>query len=42
MGDEDIYVPDDVLEKASVARCQMLPEKSKLRYRKEMEKYTSE
>jgi hypothetical protein len=42
MGDEELYVPDDVLEEASVARCQMLPEKSKLRYQEEMEKFTSE
>jgi hypothetical protein len=42
MGDEEFSVPDDVLEEASVARCQMLPEKSKLCYQKEMEKFTSE
>jgi hypothetical protein len=26
------YVPDDVLEEASAARCQILPKKSKIRY----------
>jgi hypothetical protein len=34
MGDEELYVPDDVLEEASVARCQMLPEKSNYVIRK--------
>jgi hypothetical protein len=29
MDDEESYVPDDVLEEASVARHQMLPKKSK-------------
>jgi hypothetical protein len=37
------YVPDDVLEEASAASYQMLPKKkSKLRYQKELEKFTSE
>jgi hypothetical protein len=36
------YVPDDVLEEASAASCPMLPKKSKLRYQKELEKFTSE
>jgi hypothetical protein len=40
MDDEELYVPDDVLEKASAARYQMSPKKSKLRYRKELEKFT--
>jgi hypothetical protein len=35
-----LYVPDDVLEEASAARYQMLPIKSKLRYQKELEKFT--
>jgi integrase len=38
MDDED--VPDDVLEEASAARYQTLPKKSKLRYEKELEKFT--
>jgi hypothetical protein len=42
MDDEELYVPDDVLEKASAARYQMLPKKSKLRYQKELEKFLSE
>jgi hypothetical protein len=29
MDDEELYVPDNVLEEASVARHQMLPKKSK-------------
>jgi hypothetical protein len=40
--DEKLYVPDDVLEEASVASYQMLPKKSKLRYQKQLEKFTSE
>jgi hypothetical protein len=42
MNDEKLYVPDDVLEKVSAARYQMLPKKSKLRYQKELEKFTGE
>jgi hypothetical protein len=42
MDDEELYVPDDILQKASVARYQMLPKKSKLRYQKELQKFTSE
>jgi hypothetical protein len=34
MDDEELYVPDDVLEEASAARYQMLPKQSKLRYQK--------
>jgi hypothetical protein len=34
MDDEELYVPDDVLKKASVAKYHMLPTKSKLRYQK--------
>jgi hypothetical protein len=30
--DEELYVPDDVLEEASAVRYQMLPKKSKLHY----------
>jgi hypothetical protein len=41
MDDEELYAPDDVLEGASAER-QMLPKKSKLRYQKELEKFTSE
>jgi hypothetical protein len=36
------YVSDGVLEEASAARYQMLPKKSKLRYQKELGKFTSE
>jgi hypothetical protein len=32
MDNEELYVPDDVLEKASTARYQILPKKSKLGY----------
>jgi hypothetical protein len=39
--DEELYVPDDVLEEASAGRHLMLPKKSKLRYQRELEK-TSE
>jgi hypothetical protein len=35
MDDEELYVPDDVLEEASFANYQMLPKKSKLRYLEE-------
>jgi hypothetical protein len=34
------YVSDDVLEEVSAARYQILPKKSKLRYQKELEKFT--
>jgi hypothetical protein len=37
MDDKELYVPDDVLEEASAASA-----KSKLRYQKELEKFTSE
>jgi 1,2-phenylacetyl-CoA epoxidase PaaB subunit len=40
MDDEELYVPDDILEEASAARYQMLPKKSHLRYQKEL--FTSE
>jgi hypothetical protein len=40
--DEELYVPDDVLEEATAARHQMLPKISKLRYQKELQKFTSE
>jgi hypothetical protein len=30
--DEELYVPDDVLEETGAARYQMLPKNSKLRY----------
>jgi hypothetical protein len=33
---------DDVLEKASAARYQMFPKKSKLRYQKELERFAIE
>jgi hypothetical protein len=36
-----LYI-DDVLEEASAAGYQMLPKKFKLRYQKELEKFTSE
>jgi hypothetical protein len=39
MDNEELNVPDDVLEKASV---QMLAKKSKLRFQKKLEKLTSE
>jgi hypothetical protein len=42
MDNEELNVPDDVLEKASVARYQMLAKKSKLRFQKKLEKFTSE
>jgi hypothetical protein len=29
MDDEELYVPDDVLEEANVARCQMLRKEQK-------------
>jgi hypothetical protein len=29
MNDEELYVPDDVLDEASAARYEMLPKKSK-------------
>jgi hypothetical protein len=37
-----INSPDDVLEERSAARYEMLPKKSKLRYQKELEKFTRE
>jgi hypothetical protein len=37
MDDEELYVPDVL---ASAARYQMLPTKLKLRYQKELEKFT--
>jgi hypothetical protein len=36
LDDEKLYVPDDVLEEASAASCQMFLKKLKLRYRKEL------
>jgi hypothetical protein len=42
MDDEEFYVPDDVLEEASAARYQMLSKKSKLRYQRRLENFTSE
>jgi hypothetical protein len=35
--DEELYVTDDILEEAS-SRYQILPKKSKLRYRKQLKK----
>jgi hypothetical protein len=40
MDDEELYVPDDVLEEANAAGYQMLLKKSKLRYQKELEKFS--
>jgi hypothetical protein len=40
MDDEELCVPDDVLEEASAAKYQMVPTKSKLRYQKELEIFT--
>jgi hypothetical protein len=40
MDDEELLVPDDVLEEASAARYEMLLKKSKLRYQKKVEKFT--
>jgi hypothetical protein len=42
MDDEELYVPDDVLDGANAARYQILPKKSKLRYQKQWEKFTTE
>jgi hypothetical protein len=42
MDDKELFVPDDILEKASAARFQMLHKKSKLRYQKELEKFTGD
>jgi hypothetical protein len=43
MDDEELYIPDDVLEEASAAKYQILPKKTKLRYHlKKLEKFTSE
>jgi hypothetical protein len=39
---EELYVPDYVLEEASAASYQMLPKKSKVRYQKELKKFTNE
>jgi hypothetical protein len=41
MDNKKLYVPDDVLKEPS-ARYQMLSKKSKLRYKKELEKFTRE
>jgi hypothetical protein len=41
MDDEELYVPDDVLE-WRVRRGTKCCKKSKLRYQKELEKFTSE
>jgi hypothetical protein len=41
MDNEELHVPDDTLEEANAARYQMLAKKSKLRYQKELEKFTS-
>jgi hypothetical protein len=35
MDDEELHVPDDVLEEASAAKYQILPKKTKLRYQSE-------
>jgi hypothetical protein len=40
MDDEELCVPDDVLEEPSAARHQMLVKKSKFRYQKKSEKFT--
>jgi hypothetical protein len=39
---DELYVPDNVLEEASAASYQMMPKKSKLRFQKDLEKFTSE
>jgi hypothetical protein len=39
---DKLYVPDNVLEEASAASYQMMPKKSKLRFQKDLEKFTSE
>jgi hypothetical protein len=39
--DEELYVPDDVMEEASAVTYQMLSKRLKLRYQKELEKFTS-
>jgi hypothetical protein len=38
---DDEWIPDNVLEEASAERHQMLTKTSKLRYQKELEKFTS-
>jgi hypothetical protein len=40
MDDEKLYVRDYVLEEARATNYQMVPTKSKLRYQKELEKFT--
>jgi hypothetical protein len=42
MDDEELYVPDDVLEELSAARYQMLPKKSKFHHEEELKKITRE
>jgi hypothetical protein len=42
MDNKKLYVPDDVLKEPSAARYQMLSKKSKIRYQKELEKFTRE
>jgi hypothetical protein len=42
MDDEELYVPDDVLEEPSAAGYQILPKKSKLHYEKKLKKITRE
>jgi hypothetical protein len=42
MDDKELFVPDDILEKASAARYQKLHKKSKLCYQKELEKFTGD
>jgi hypothetical protein len=42
MDDEELYVSDEVLERANAARYHTLPEKSKLCYQKELENFRSE
>jgi hypothetical protein len=42
MDAEELYVPDGVLQEASAARYQILTKKLKLRYQKELGKFTSE
>jgi hypothetical protein len=40
--DDEVYIPNDVLEEASAPSYQMLPKKSNFRYQKKLEKFTSE
>jgi hypothetical protein len=42
MDDEELYVPDYVLNGVNAARYQILPKKSKLRYQIQWEKFTTE